>query len=622
MTIMKMKQILRMNLRILMLIFITVFSSTPPPVSQALLLLSSGVSTVMSNGGRTNTRMIIHPNNLRSRRYGWWVPPPPPPQQKESTTTTFNRRSTQRSRNVDVYRSMTDNNNNSENDMETDALSKLIGKRNQIKRVSSSSSSSTSRTELMKDIEEKLANTSHMNGNESILDFDLDQLPEFQTPRIQRRSSSQDNNNNGDDDDSTTPNDTTSPIIDYLADYDDENDWHIPNRIMISSRAWGDVKQNFVVSTQQSTSGNGSRPNNNNNSNKKGKNSPTGMKLSPRLQKMGKFVAGDVQVAMQQCISNGIVAIETSSTYGNAVRSQKCSAHDIVRECIVDATNVGLPEPIIVESLSRKDLLTLRNLVFRPATSMVSYLEQSLGRLGLSQSGAVDMFIVPHYWGIPSSWITQALVAQMESGQTNYIGVSGVTRVSTLRKLQDQIQNLDYTLSANVIPFSLTNQKYLYMIQVCKDLGIVPLIRDPLDGGLSSGVYTAMNPSGGMVSSSSSSSKNNKFSFAQLEKLQPLHSVQETLCDRVRTRVIRNMRTIQDKYSSLSSRYSNSPVREINTDITTTQIALQYVIAKGGVPMVPVNNPIQAEQVLGCLGWTLTDDEVAMLDAAIALCQL
>jgi aryl-alcohol dehydrogenase-like predicted oxidoreductase len=335
---------------------------------------------------------------------------------------------------------------------------------------------------------------------------------------------------------------------------------------------------------------------------------------------MGKFVAGDVQVAIQQCIVNGIWTIETSSSYGRALRGQKCSAHDIVRECIVDAMNVGLPEPNIIEVLSRRDLTTLRNLLFRPTTSMVNYMEQTLGRLGLSNSGAVDMFIVPKYWGIPNAFIVKALMAQMESGQTNHIGVAGVTRVSTLRTIQEQIQNLDYTLSANVFPFSLTNQKYFYMIQVCKDLGIVPLIRDPLDGGLASGVYTAMNPSGGMVSSTKSSTSS-KFTFAQLEKLQPLHSVQETLCDRVRTRLIRNMRTIQDKYSSLS-RYSDSPIRDINTDITTTQIAIQYVIAKGGVPMVPVNNPIQAEQVLGCLGWTLTDDEVAMLDSAIALCKL
>ncbi len=35
---------------------------------------------------------------------------------------------------------------------------------------------------------------------------------------------------------------------------------------------------------------------------------------------------------------------------------------------------------------------------------------------------------------------------------------------------------------------------------------------------------------------------------------------------------------------------------KINTDITTTQVALNYVIAKGGVPLVEVNSPKQAEE--------------------------
>lgn len=66
---------------------------------------------------------------------------------------------------------------------------------------------------------------------------------------------------------------------------------------------------------------------------------------------------------------------------------------------------------------------------------------------------------------------------------------------------------------------------------------------------------------------------------------------------------------------------SLSPQPKINTDITTTQVALNYVVAKGGVPLVEVNSPKQAEDVIGCLGWALADDEVSMLDAAADLCK-
>lgn len=60
---------------------------------------------------------------------------------------------------------------------------------------------------------------------------------------------------------------------------------------------------------------------------------------------------------------------------------------------------------------------------------------------------------------------------------------------------------------------------------------------------------------------------------------------------------------------------------KINTDITTTQVALNYVIAKGGVPLVEVNTPKQAEELLGCLGWVLIEEDVSMLDAAADLCK-
>jgi diketogulonate reductase-like aldo/keto reductase len=60
---------------------------------------------------------------------------------------------------------------------------------------------------------------------------------------------------------------------------------------------------------------------------------------------------------------------------------------------------------------------------------------------------------------------------------------------------------------------------------------------------------------------------------------------------------------------------------KINTDITTTQVALSYIIAKGGVPLAEVNNPKQAEELLGCMGWSLNDNEVNILEAASDLCK-
>jgi aryl-alcohol dehydrogenase-like predicted oxidoreductase len=160
--------------------------------------------------------------------------------------------------------------------------------------------------------------------------------------------------------------------------------------------------------------------------------------------------------------------------------------------------------------------------------------------------------------------------------------------------------------------FSLTNRKAdkSGLIDACKELGVIPLVRNPLDDGLASGKYTATNPSGGEAGGAA------KFPFAKLEKLQPLHSVMETVAERASTRVRRELRDVQERMR----RYGPAP--KINTDITTAQVAINYVIAKGAVPLCDVVDTKQAEEVIGCLGWSLSDDEVDMLDSAAALCGL
>jgi hypothetical protein len=37
--------------------------------------------------------------------------------------------------------------------------------------------------------------------------------------------------------------------------------------------------------------------------------------------------------------------------------------------------------------------------------------------------------------------------------------------------------------------------------------------------------------------------------------------------------------------------------------------------------MPEVNSPMQAEEVVGCLGWVLSDEEISILEAAADLCK-
>lgn len=72
---------------------------------------------------------------------------------------------------------------------------------------------------------------------------------------------------------------------------------------------------------------------------------------------------------------------------------------------------------------------------------------------------------------------------------------------------------------------------------------MIPLVTDPLDGGLATGKFTASNPSGGEAGGKQ------RYSFELLEKLQELHSVQETVAEKAKNRVKREIRDLSDRYS-------------------------------------------------------------------------
>jgi aryl-alcohol dehydrogenase-like predicted oxidoreductase len=457
--------------------------------------------------------------------------------------------------------------------MDDDEISKLIGKRGDIKR---------------KKAEDKAAEDAEKEKKlEATIDLDLDKLPAFQTERPNRRAGSKDDDGDnaagskkgkkgskkGDEESKKEE----SPIVDFMAEYQDENDFHIPNRIGFSTLSWGDTNRNFVGS---------------------------GKKLTKGMIKAGKFNPGDLQLAYNNMLQGGITLGETSNAYGVGSRGEKLSAQDILNRCL-DEQESDMPEMLLIESMVGSSWTKALG-----TSAIVNHLQIACERLG---KDSVDLYQIPKSFLFPSSVVASGLVAALDSGYCNYVGVRGIKSPRSLGRLCNKLDARGVSLTSNAFDFSLTNPSNEAMIEACKENGVIPFITNPLDNGLASGVFTATNPSGGQVAGSSST----RFSFKELEKLQPLHSVQETIAERVRTRVSRDMRNTQDRFKS---KYGPPP--EINTDITTTQVALNYIIAKGGVPLPELRNPKDVKEVLGCLGWTLEEGEVEMLDAALSLCRL
>jgi aryl-alcohol dehydrogenase-like predicted oxidoreductase len=366
-----------------------------------------------------------------------------------------------------------------------DELSKLIGKRSQIKRLK--------KEELPKG--DDLLDPDSLDTSSS--DY-LEKLPDFQTPRVARTPKKKDEGKNPRASSSNEP-----TYLDYYADYEDENEFHIPNRMGISTRCWGDEKEGFVSSG----------------------------KLKKQQLREGKFVPGDLQVAYNNLLSEGILLFETSPDYGSAMASKKLSAEDIMARCIQESYKENEQSPLLVGTFANK-------IWQRGAGGLTNSLSKSCERLEVS---GLEVYQVKSLGWLPSGGLVKGMnEAVIDSGTVNYVGVQNVAPLR-LRRFASKLDAQGLQLMTNSFEFSLTNRKNEKWIQACKTLGVIPLITNPLGSGLASGQYTASNPSGGVAGEA-------KFSFATLDKLQPLHSVLETVAERVKTRVARDLKDLKDRY--------------------------------------------------------------------------
>ena len=242
------------------------------------------------------------------------------------------------------------------------------------------------------------------------------------------------------------------------------------------------------------------------------------------------------------------------------------------------------------------------------ADAVCSAAERACRRLGLE---TMTLYQVenPWYYLGGTKALGEGMLEVIQEGHAQYVGCIDMS-VSKLYKLQKYLRKEDEMVASNQFEFSLTNRKNEGMIAACKDMGITPICRNVLDGGLASGKYTPTTPTGGKVSMDEGGAKG-PYSLRTLEKLNALFQTMQSLTTTVGKRI---------KSESLNKDKEQRP--NFNSRITTTQIAINYVKAKGAVPLLSINNPREANELLGCLGWELNEDEVEELEKACKVCGL
>jgi aryl-alcohol dehydrogenase-like predicted oxidoreductase len=207
---------------------------------------------------------------------------------------------------------------------------------------------------------------------------------------------------------------------------------------------------------------------------------------------------------------------------------------------------------------------------------LVNALRKSLDRLGLKQ---VDLYQV--HWPLPpvpvETW-ADALADTVEAGLARAVGVSNYN-AAQMQRAQATLAKRGVPLAANQVEYSLLQRapERNGLLQTCQKLGVTLIAYSPLAKGMLTGKYTPENPPPGL--------RGRRYRGETLASLQPL------------TALLREL-------------------GQTHGDKTPGQVALNWAISKGALPIPGAKNARQAQENVGALGWRLTPDEMAALDAA------
>lgn len=272
----------------------------------------------------------------------------------------------------------------------------------------------------------------------------------------------------------------------------------------------------------------------------------------------GSYSDEEVRGAFDQSLANGIRLIDTAEVYGR-----------------------GRSEQLIGKFLKETDVPVLLATKFMPypwrifRRSLLRSLRNSLSRLDVE---SVDLYQI--HWPIPpvsiDTWMGE-LATAVQQGLARTVGVSNYDQTQMLQAYSALARH-DVPLASNQVEYHLLDRgiEKNGLLDRCKELDIRLIAYSPLAMGLLTGKYNVDSPPPGM--------RGRRYG-RMLPKLPAL---------------LKLMTQIGQDHGGK----------------TNAQVALNWVICKGAMPIPGAKNASQAEQNAGALGWHLTDEEVATLDEA------
>ncbi len=266
----------------------------------------------------------------------------------------------------------------------------------------------------------------------------------------------------------------------------------------------------------------------------------------------------DVAGAFQKSLEAGVNLFDTAEVYGMG-RSERLLGR-FLRETdrpVLVATKF-MPFPW---RLSRRSLLRA--------------LQGSLERLGLEK---VDLYQI--HWPLPpisvEHW-AEALAEAVEAGLTRCVGVSNYNP-NQMERAYSALERRGIPLASNQVEYHLLNRavERSGLLERCRELGVRLIAYSPLAKGLLTGKYTSHNPPPGV---------RGRMFAGLLKSLPPLLGL---------------MTEIGQEHGGK----------------TPAQVALNWLICKGALPIPGAKTADQAAHNAGALGWRLSAAQIQALDEA------
>ncbi|KAH7538297.1 hypothetical protein FEM48_Zijuj03G0184500 [Ziziphus jujuba var. spinosa] len=229
----------------------------------------------------------------------------------------------------------------------------------------------------------------------------------------------------------------------------------------------------------------------------------------------------------------------------------------------------------------------------------VNACKASLDRMQVDQIGIGQLhWSTANYAPLQELALWDGLVAMYEKGLVRAVGVSNYGP-KQLVKIYDYLKARGVPLSSAQVQFSLISmgEDQLEIKDICDSLGIRLIAYSPLGLGMLTGKYTPDRLPRGPRSSCLS--------------LQGL-SIQ-TNSSRVGTFAEFTRRNCKKKAQDGAP--SNLSL-QLFSDILLGQVAINWCISKGTIPIPGIKTVKQAEENLGALGWRLGSEEVLQLEYA------